>query len=196
MGRLVGAALDRGNRKVVAASVDPLTLPPGGAVADIGFGGGVGLALLLDRAGPSMKVHGVEISEEMLSRAARRFREPIAAGRLVLHRASMTDLPFAPASLNGIVTTNTIYFVEDLDRAFAGLAGALKPSGRAVVGMNDPEGMAKMPVAPYGFRIRSVREVADALGRAGLEVSGERRVDRPRLPFHVLIADRDGSPAA
>ena len=127
----MGAALDRGNRKAVTASVDALALPPGGAVADVGFGGGVGLALLLDRADPSTTVHGVEVSDEMLARAARRFSEPIATGRLRLHRASMTDLPFAPTSLDGVVTTNTIYFVEDLDRAFAGLAGALKPSGRA-----------------------------------------------------------------
>ncbi len=191
----MGAALDRGNRKAVTASVDALALPPGGVVADVGFGGGVGLALLLDRSDPSTTVHGVEVSDEMLARAGRRFREPIAAGRLLLHRASMTDLPFAPASLDGVVTTNTIYFVEDLDRAFAELAGALKPSGRAVVGMGDPEAMAKMPVAPHGFRIRSVREVADALGRAGLPVSGRRRIERGRLDFHVLIADRDGTPA-
>lgn len=192
----MGAALDRGNRKAVTASVDALALPPGGAVADVGFGGGVGLALLLERADPTTTVHGVEVSGEMLARAARRFGEPIAARRLVLHRASMTDLPFAPGSLDGVVTTNTIYFVEDLDRAFAELAGALKPSGRAVVGMGDPAAMAKMPVAPHGFRIRSVAEVADALGRAGLRVSGQRRIERGRFDFHVLIADRDGTPAA
>ena len=79
-----------------------------GVVADVGFGGGVGIALLLDRVDAGGKVHGVEVSSEMLSRATRRFRDEITAGRLELHRASMTQLPFGPASLDGIITTHTV----------------------------------------------------------------------------------------
>jgi arsenite methyltransferase len=90
-GRLVGVALNLGDRKHVTAAVDALSIPPGGVVADVGFGGGVGIALLLDRVGASGRVHGVDVSSEMLRRAARRFREEISAGRLELYQASMTD---------------------------------------------------------------------------------------------------------
>ena len=64
----------------------------------------------------------------MLRRAARRFRDEVTAGRLELHRASMTELPFGPASLDGIIITHTVYFVSDLGRAFAELAEVLKSS--------------------------------------------------------------------
>lgn len=187
-GRVVGAGLNRGNRRAVTGTVEALAIPPGGVAADVGFGGGVGLALLLDRIDPPGRVHGVEISSEMLGRAARRFREAISAGRLELHQASMLDLPFAAGSLDGIITTNTIYFVPDLVPAFGALARALKGSGRVAVGLADPAAMEKMPHTPYGFRIRPVEEIVEALGRAELTLAEHRRVGDRSRPFHVLVA--------
>ena len=45
----MGVALNVGDRKDVMAAVDALSIPPEAVVADLGFGGGVGVALLLDR---------------------------------------------------------------------------------------------------------------------------------------------------
>lgn len=194
-GRLVGMALNRGNRRVVAAAVDALPIPPGSVVADVGFGGGIGLALLLDRVDAGGKVHGIEVSSEMLSRATRRFAEQISAGRLQLHRASMTDLPFGAACLDGIVTTNTIYFVPDLDQAFGQFARALKSSGRAVIGLTDPAAMAKLPFTSYGFRLRSVTEVVSALERAGMTLEEHRSIGQSPRQFDVLVAAPPASAA-
>jgi SAM-dependent methyltransferase len=49
------------------------------------------------------------------------------------------------------ITVNTIYFVDDLDRACSELARVLRPGGRLVVGIGDPEAMARMPFSAYGF---------------------------------------------
>src|ERR1700760_5131170 len=87
-GRLIGAALNRGNRRFVHAAAQALDARPGAVVADIGFGGGIGLTYLLAGVGRSGHVHGVEVSETMLSSAARRYRRQVAAGRLLLHPAS------------------------------------------------------------------------------------------------------------
>jgi ubiquinone/menaquinone biosynthesis C-methylase UbiE len=124
-GLATGPVLDRANRAAVAA-VDALAPAPGQVVADIGFGGG--LALLLDRVGPNGQVHGVDISLAMLDRVRRRQRHAIADRRLVLHEASMTDLPLAAASIDAAMTVNTIYFVPD--DAFAELARIIAPTGR------------------------------------------------------------------
>ena len=70
-GQLVGAMQDRRHRRTIAGAVYGLTPQPGTVVADIGFGGGVGLRLLLDRVGAAGQVHGIEISRAMLNRAAR-----------------------------------------------------------------------------------------------------------------------------
>jgi arsenite methyltransferase len=186
-GQLVGAMMNRRNGRTIAAAVNALSPQPGTVVADIGFGGGVGLRLLLDRVGAAGQVHGIEISRAMLDRAARRFGGEIADGRLSLHAASLTDLPLPRASLDGAITINTIYFIADLDRAFSELARALRPSRHAVVGVADPEWMSKQPTTEHGFRIRPVSEVLDAAAHAGLVVDEERSLDDGPYPYHLLV---------
>jgi ubiquinone/menaquinone biosynthesis C-methylase UbiE len=85
----------------------------------------------------------------MLGVRARRFHNEISAGRLELHRASMTDLPFSSALLDGIITTHALYFVSELERAFGEFARALKSSGQALIGLGDPDAMTSFTA--YGF---------------------------------------------
>ena len=186
-GQLVGAMMNRRNGPTIAAAVNALSPQPGTVVADIGFGGGVGLRLLLDRVGAAGQVHGIEISRAMLDRAARRFGGEIADGRLSLHAASLTSLPLPQASLDGAITINTMYFIADLDRAFSELARALNPSRHAVVGIADPEWMSKQPTTEHGFRIRPVSEVMDAPAHAGLIVDEDRSLSGGPYPYHLLV---------
>jgi SAM-dependent methyltransferase len=189
-GRIVGARLDHANARIIRAAVEATRAGAGATVADIGFGGGVALSLLLDRVGPSGTVHGVEISEEMLTRARGRYEDAVSAGRLVLHAGSLEKLPLGDGTVDGLVTTNTVYFVDDVAEVFAELARVLAPSGRAAVGIADPEAMARMPFTPYGFRIRPVEELLAAARAAGLELREHDRLgDAPR-PFHVLVFGR------
>ncbi|MGH3950102.1 MAG: class I SAM-dependent methyltransferase [Pseudonocardiaceae bacterium] len=186
-GRLVGRVLNLANRAVISAAVDALELQPGQVAVDVGFGGGAGLAMLLDRAGSQGRVHGVEVSGAMFAGASHRFRKAITAGTLELHKTPMTELPLDDASVDGIITVNTIYFVDSLDRAFAEVAGVLKPSGRFVVGIRDPDAMAKMPVTAHGFRIRPVDEVIDALEAHELRLVDHRRVGTGVRTTHLLV---------
>lgn len=185
-GRFIGMLLNRGNRAFVRAAVRALQPQPAAEVADVGFGGGVGLRFLLDSVGQSGRVHGVEISETMLARAGRRYRREIAAGRLTLQQGSLVKLPFDDGQLNGVITVNTIYFVTDLDQVFAELARVVNRSGRIVIGLADPDAMANMPTTKHGFHLRPVPEVMETLRRAGLAVD-HRRIDRSHLPAHLLI---------
>lgn len=195
-GRLVGVLLNRANRGTVSQAIGALSLSSGAVVADVGFGGGVGLNLLITEVGKSGQVHGVELSQTMLAQAARRFRREIDDGRLHLHGTSMTELPLADDSLDGVITINTIYFVPELESAFTELARVLKSSGRVVIGLGDPTAMAKMPYTAQGFILRPVPEVIDALRAAGLTVEANRRVGDGNDAGHLLVAvlaDRDSS---
>jgi ubiquinone/menaquinone biosynthesis C-methylase UbiE len=182
----MGVALNVADRKDVAAAVDALTVRPDAAVADVGFGGGVGIVLLLDRIDDRGHVHGVEVSSMMLRVAARRFHDEISAGRLELHRASMTNLPCATASLDGIVTTHTVYFVSELEPAFGEFARALKGTGQVVVGLGDPVVMRSF--ADYGFRVRPMPEVVYGLERSGLTVTEHRHIGTGSGQFHLIRA--------
>ena len=187
-GRVVGAILNRRNRANLTAAARALAPAPGGVVADVGFGGGIGLGLLLKAVGSTGQVHGVEVSQTMLSGASRRFRRQISQGRLRLHRASIMELPFEDGCLDGVLTVNTIYFVDDLATACAELARVTRASGRVVVGLADPVAMAELPFTAYGFRTRPVSEVIVVLEGAGLTVELDRRVGDGAGAYHLLTS--------
>lgn len=187
VGRGVAVLLNRGNRQAVAAAVDA-AMPDGKTVADIGFGGGLSLDLLLQRVGPQGAVYGVEIAEDMLTRARARFATQIAAGRMRLVGGSLTALTLEDSSLDAAISVNTVYFVSDLDAACAELARVLGPGGRVVLGIGDPDVMARLPFAAYGFNLRPIGEIVAALKNAGFADVEQRRLDEVAIPHHLLVA--------
>src|SRR5258706_1163762 len=92
-GLVVGTMLNRTNRGMIAEAVDALGLKPGETAADLGFGGGVGLGMLLAGVGPQGRVLGVDLSPTMVRRASGEFGPAIAPGRLRLQLGSLTHLP-------------------------------------------------------------------------------------------------------
>ncbi|MCV7344267.1 class I SAM-dependent methyltransferase [Mycolicibacterium rhodesiae] len=186
-GRLVGRVLNRGNRSVVVAAVAAAERGPSADIADIGFGGGVGLDILLGREGTV--VHGVEMSDTMLAQARQRFADAIARGRLRLYAGRMESLPLDDSALDAIISTNTVYFVPDLAAAFTELARVLRPGGRLVLGVGDPDQMTKMPFTRHGFRLRPIDELVSAIRDAGFDRIEDRRVGNGPRAFHLLVCD-------
>jgi arsenite methyltransferase len=186
---LVARALNLGNERAIAAAVDSAEIARGAITADMGFGGGVGLQLLLDRVGDDGVVHGIEIADDMLRRARSRFGRDIGSGRLRLSRGSLTELPLDDNSVDALITVNTVYFITELDAACTELARVLRPSGRAVIGIGDPDVMARLPFTPHGFTLRPVGEIAAALQNSGLHVE-QHRIDEKPMPRFLFIGRR------
>jgi ubiquinone/menaquinone biosynthesis C-methylase UbiE len=186
-GLIVGTMLNRTNRGMIADAVDALELKPGATAADLGFGGGVGLALLLERVGSQGHVLGVDLSPTMVRRASGHFDREIAAGRMQLQLGSLTQLPLEDGSVQGAITVNTIYFIDELDRVFSELARVTSSCGRVVVGIGDPQNMARMPMTSYGYRLRPVDNVVAAAKSAGLALQDHRRVGEGDAAAHLLV---------
>lgn len=191
-GTVIAGFLNRSNARQISEAVDAVGLRAGDVAADIGFGGGRGLQLILEKVGASGTVHGVDVSTDMVRQAARRFREAVMSGRLVLNEGSLTNLPLEGATVDGAITVNTVYFVADLSMAFAELDRVLKRRGRVVVGIGDPESMARMPMTSYGFRLRPVDEIVDAARAAGLDLQSHRRIGSGIRAGHVLAFGKAG----
>lgn len=189
-GLAVARRLNRNNADMVSTAVERCALPPGAHVADIGFGGGVSLAVLLSVVGPQGRVFGVDISTTMVTRASLRFRKPVRAGTLCLRQGSVTDLPLPDGALDAVLTVNTIYFVPDLERVAAELTRVLRPGGTAVVAISDPVQMATLPVTESGFLLRPVAEVSATLASAGLTPLPERSVTRGQPAYHCLVSSK------
>lgn len=191
LGHVVARMLNKVNVPAIRAAIEALELTGKETVADIGFGGGAGLDLLLDATSDGGRVHGVEPSASMVSRAARQHREAVAVGRLELHEAGMEALPFADGALDGWITLNTLYFIRDLEPALRELARATGAEGRGVVGVADPDFMrTRLPFTKHGFVIRPVDDLVVALHAAGFVVD-RRTVTSPGSdgppPYHLLL---------
>lgn len=182
--------LNRGNAQAIAAAVQATEVGLGGVAADIGFGGGVGLRLLLDGVGQDGVVHGIELADDMLRRAGARFGTDVQSGRLRLAHGSLTAIPLDDEALDALVTVNTIYFVDNLDAVCAELARVVRPGGRAVVGVGDPETMARLPFTSHGFMLRPVAEVVATLQKSGFAEVEDQRLDGPPMPRYLLVARR------
>jgi SAM-dependent methyltransferase len=190
LGGLVARKLNQNNRGPIEAAVgllDEVAGREGATVADIGFGGGVGLSLLLERHA-GLHVHGVEPSASMITRAQRELRQELSSGRLTLHRATMDALPFADGELDGWISLNPVYFIEDLGPSMVEMARVLATDGTGVVGAADPDWMAGQPFAQQGFVVRPVDELVAQIEGAGLVV--ERRTapyGGSEQPYNLLV---------
>lgn len=188
-GRLVARRLNRFNATSIRAAVAALDPPVGGDVADIGFGGGLGLDLLMEAVGPAGLVHGVDPMHDMVRRTSRQRADLVDAGRLVPKVGLMEALPLDDDALDGAISCNTIYFMADLGPAFADLARVVRPGGPVVIGMADPSYFDTVPVTKHGFHVREVDAVGRALENAGFAPPRLRPVDIERTTFHLLRAE-------
>lgn len=184
---VIARILNRSNRRTITAAVEAVHLTPGSVAADVGFGGGAGLRMLLDRVGATGRVYGIDLSSEMIALATRKYQPDVAGARLSLRQGSMTQLPLDDGVLDAVITVNTIYFIADIDRAFQEMARTMKRGGSLAVGIGDPQGMARLPMTPYGFRLRPVEEVIAAGRSAGLSLRDHLRSGRGVRAHHVLV---------
>lgn len=166
-----------------------LAVCPGDRVLEVGFGGAALLERLGREAAPGLAA-GVEISEEMLARAAKRLRKAIAAGCIVLKRGSAGALPFDDAEFDKACTVNTIYFWPDLVAGFSELGRVLRPGGRLVTGFDSAEDLVRAGLHRQGFACYPVQQVELALVDASFEVSQLRTGTDAWGMFHVITAIR------
>lgn len=119
------AATDR--RRLVRRLLDVV---PGETVLSIGCGPGFEPAELAAVVGANGHVHGVDRSEAMLARAARRCR---TLPEVTLARGDARSLPVAAGSFDAALAVQVYEYVPDVETALAELRRVLRPRGRAAV---------------------------------------------------------------
>ena len=184
LGRFMGRLMNRHNAKMNAFALKLLELTPADRVLEIGFGGGVTLPTLIERAG---FVAGIDRSHVMAERAKAMYAGVVAAGRAEFREGTVEALPFEAKSFDKVCTVNTIYFWRSLEAGFAEIHRVLTPGGRAVVGFLPKTHMDRMGMPRDIFTARVPDDVVAALENEGFfNISVER--PQPTTPWNVVVA--------
>lgn len=169
-------------------------------ILDLGCGTGRYLRLV----GRGSYVVGVDLSRGMLARARRQTSAAIAANWV---QASVECLSFHSRTFDRVVSGLVLDHVHDLRQFFQGIAGTLKPGGRAIVTAVHPDMQrrtgptVRFTAAGREYRtqgtIHEVQEILVALEQAGLSIEQlqEPRVDEQLVAHREVWRDRLGCPA-
>jgi SAM-dependent methyltransferase len=103
---------------------------PGGKVLEVGSGPGR-LAVQLAREAPGMTLIGVDISDAMVERAARRAAGGGLSERVRFEVGDVAALPLSDQEFDGVVSTLSLHHWSDPASGLAEIHRVLKPGGEA-----------------------------------------------------------------
>jgi arsenite methyltransferase len=115
---------------------NPLALAeimPGMTVLDLGSGAGFDAFLAWRRVGPSGRVIGVDMTDDMLAQA-RANAQKLGASNVEFRKGFIEKLPIDDASVDLVISNCVINLSVDKPAVFREIARVLKPGGRIAVG--------------------------------------------------------------
>ena len=122
------ASLGCGNPTAVAE------LREGDTVLDLGSGGGIDVLLSAKRVGPSGKVYGLDMTEEMLALAIRN-RDEAGATNVEFLKGHIEDIPLPADTIDVVISNCVINLSTDKQKVLDDMHRVLRPGGR--IGISD-----------------------------------------------------------
>src|SRR5215471_5202661 len=150
-----------------------LALEPGQTVLDLGSGGGIDVLLSAKRVGPTGKVYGLDMTDEMLA-LARENQQKAGATNVEFLKGTIEAIPLPDRSVDVIISNCVINLSGDKDAVLREAFRVLKPGGRFAV--SDVVTRGAVPEALRADMLLWVGCIAGALAeddyRAKLEAAG------------------------
>lgn len=109
------------------------SLRKGEVVVDLGCGGGLDVFLAASKVGPTGKVIGIDMTEEMLALARKNAAKGVNGQpieNVEFHQATIDRLPLEAASVDCVISNCVINLAPDKPAVFHEIARVLRPGGR------------------------------------------------------------------
>ena len=107
-------------------------LGEGEVVVDLGSGAGIDILLAGKRVGPSGRVIGIDMTDEMIERARANIAES-GVTHVEVRKGIIEELPVDSSSADWVISNCVINLSPQKDRVFAEIARVLRPGGRMLV---------------------------------------------------------------
>lgn len=160
---------------------------PGEVVLDLGSGAGIDLLIAARKVGPTGRVIGVDMTDEMIARAQANAAE---AGftNIDVRKGIIEDLPVDAASVDWVISNCVINLSPEKHRVFAEIARVLKPGGRMRVSdivVEDLPAWARDHMGLYASCVSGAVSQAEYL--EGLAKAGLADIEvRERFPYDLV----------
>jgi arsenite methyltransferase len=160
------ASLGCGNPTAVAELLE------GEVVLDLGSGGGLDVILSARRVGPTGKVYGLDMTEEMLSLA---LENKVRAGvhNVEFLKGYIEDVPLPANTVDVVISNCVVNLSPDKSKVFGEILRVLKPGGRlAVTDVVADAPASERPFDADGWSACVTGALTRQEFRAGLEAIG------------------------
>jgi ubiquinone/menaquinone biosynthesis C-methylase UbiE len=141
LGKLGGIVMARTNHKMTARVIEQLHIRPNDKVLEIGFGPGMGIAVLAALA-PEGFVAGVDYSRAMVQQAAARNAAAVKNGLVDLRYGSIESLPFEDNTFDKGLAVNSMQVWPSPVAGLRELRRVIKPGGLVALGFTPYSGQA------------------------------------------------------
>ena len=148
-------------------------LKPGETVLDLGSGAGLDVFLAAQRVGPTGKVIGVDMTQEMLEKAranAVTFRERTGLANVEFLEGQIEAIPLPDASVDVVLSNCVLNLSPDQAQVWKEIARVLRPGGR--VSISD---MVLLRPLPKAVR-QDVEALVGCIAGAALKSDLERMI--------------------
>jgi SAM-dependent methyltransferase len=148
----------------------------GEAVLDLGSGAGLDLLLAARKVGPTGKVIGIDMNDDMIA-AARANASKAGFANVEIRKSIIEELPVADASIDWVISNCVINLSPEKERVFAEIARVLKPGGRFSISdivVDELPAALREHAAAYAACISGA--ISEPQYVAGLQAAGLREV--------------------
>lgn len=133
---------------------------------EIGFGGGNLIKQLTTQGFPN-QFTGLELSTEAVRLCKKQYHPLITQGRVTLHTANTTTLPFKPGQFNKICSINALYFWPNPIAVLKECRRVLSPNGTLYICYNTKDLLDMYGFSRIGLRGYSVSQIETLFSESG-----------------------------
>lgn len=191
LGRIAAGMMGMFNGPMNRLAVDLLDVRPDDRVLEIGCGDGKALGHAAERATGGF-VAGIDYSDLMAARAAKRNRAMIARGRVQVRQGTVSHLPFPDSDFVKVLAVNSFYFWPDPEADLREVCRVLRDGGTLLIAVRkrDPAARTDVAISLTDDDLHAIEATARRAGFAAVRTEVRRAKGEKGQLVAAIIATR------